>query len=134
MPGIVIGEKREVQGGPGELSQASLERARKALDELKKQKERDKKPKPDYASRPTPKQYLHGYQEPKWSTSQSRWVSCVDNEAPKWKVWDQGKWVDLDIFERSFELKAPDGHQKLSKNPTGFWKRCTTFIFGGGKG
>jgi hypothetical protein len=98
MPGIVIGEARTVEGWPGELSQASLERARKDLEEKKRRREKDRKPKPDNDSKPG---YLpEGFLGLKWSGSQARWVCRSQDDPPKWQVWERENWCDLEAFER----------------------------------
>ena len=98
MPGIVIGEARTVKGGPGEVSPASLEHARKVLEEKKRQREKDKKPKPDDDSKPD--YSPEGFLEPTWSRSQVRWVCHSQDKPYKWQVWDKEKWCDLEAFER----------------------------------
>jgi hypothetical protein len=96
MPGIVIGEERKVDGGPGELSKDALQRARKALEEKKKQKEKDKKPKPDLDTKPTSSP--EGFSDPVWSSTQVRWMCCSRDD--KWQVWDKENWYDLAAFEK----------------------------------
>ena len=97
MPAIVIGGKRTVDGGPGDLSPDALDRAAKALEARKRQKERDKRPKPDYDTKPSSSP--EGFSEPIWSSTQARWM-CRSRNEDRWQVWDNKEWYDFADFER----------------------------------
>jgi hypothetical protein len=91
MPAIVVGERRSVEGRPGELSQASLERARKALAE----RNDDKKDDQTTPIPPPPE----GFGDPVWNKKEFRWMTCASNEE-KWRIWYKEKWYTWEDYER----------------------------------
>lgn len=105
MPTIVIGEERDaIDGGPGTLSSESLARARKALEQKKKQREEERKPKPDLDSKP--ENSPEGYMDPRWHVTDGHWVCCT-RKGDKWQIWDKHKkmWSELEDFEKcKFEV------------------------------
>lgn len=100
MPGIIVGERKEpVEGGPGQLSQESLARARNILEEKIKQREKEKSPPPGFGSKPETSP--PGYLDPTWNAAEGRWV-CCSQMGDLYQIWDQekGVWLELKDFEK----------------------------------
>lgn len=91
MPAIVVGEKRIVEGNPGELPEASLQRARQALADRKTRLEEDQT-----TPKPAP---LEGYCNPIWSKKETRWM-CRPRDEDKWRIWYKEKWYTFEDYEK----------------------------------
>jgi hypothetical protein len=113
---IVTGQERKVGGGPAELSKQARERAQKAIDaELNKLQEPNLTPDCEKPPRP------EGCSDPKWSTTQRRWV-CHSDTDRRWQVWDENEWRDFKDWDKC-QQSPPELSRRNTDTSRSF--RCT---------